>query len=308
MYTIAALYHFASWDEKNLSVIQDAISSLCIQEGIKGTILLASEGINGTVSGKEAGILKLIDNLRSYSGFENLTWKCSYSDAKPFHRMKVKLKKEIVTLGQGDIDVANQTATKVRGQEWNSLLDDPDCIVIDTRNTYETAIGKFKSAQDPKTLNFRDFPDYVEKKLSGDKNKKIAMYCTGGIRCEKASAYMKKQGFSQVYQLEGGILKYLEETGNDSGYWHGDCFVFDNRVAVKDSLEESAYQQCFGCRHPLTPEDLKKPNYREGVHCHLCIDSLTPDQRKRFGDRQKQIMLAKKRGIRHIGINQKEAK
>ncbi|MEC8063629.1 MAG: rhodanese-related sulfurtransferase [Pseudomonadota bacterium] len=307
MYTVAAFYHFASLDCDNLPNLQSTLETLCQEKDIKGTILLAQEGVNGTVSGYAKAIEALIKALRAIDGFSELAWKRAEANSQPFFRMKVRLKKEIVTLGRGDLDVANQTATKVGAEKWETLLNDPDCIVIDTRNTYETAIGQFKNATDPGTENFRDFPEYVAEKLAGDKKKKIAMYCTGGIRCEKASAYMKKAGFQSVYQLDGGILKYLEETKNKNAYWQGDCFVFDNRVAVQDNLEESTYKQCFGCRHPLTYAQMQLDSYREGVHCHRCVDQLTSDQTKRFSERQRQIKLAKSRGKQHIGVNQKEA-
>jgi len=285
--------------------MKQELLQLFAREEIKGTILLAEEGINGTVAGSEQAILHLVAWIRTMPGCDNLVWKRSECEKMPFYRAKVKIKKEIVTLGKGDIDVPLNTGKKLTAAEWDVLLDDPDCVVIDTRNTYETAIGTFKNAIDPQTVNFREFPEYVKKNLQDKKNKKIAMFCTGGIRCEKASAYMKQEGFDEVYQLQGGILQYLEDTQNKNAKWDGDCFVFDNRVAVGEDLKKSLYDQCFGCRHPITEGDKQHPDYIEGVRCSRCRPTQTDAQWARFAERQKQIKLAKQRGRQHIGVNQK---
>ena len=305
MITVCALYHFSRFSAASLPKMKADVLALFAEQGIKGTLLLAEEGINGTVAGPEDGIMRLVAWIQALPGCEDVVWKRSECDKMPFYRAKVKIKKEIVTLGQGDVDVLGRTGKKLTAAEWDTLLEDPDCIVIDTRNTYETAIGTFENAIDPKTTNFREFPDYVKDNLQDRKNKKVAMFCTGGIRCEKASAYMKQEGFAEVYQLQGGILQYLEDTKNKNAKWQGECFVFDNRVAVGDDLKKSQYDQCFGCRHPITEAEKSHPDYIEGVRCNRCRPTQTDAQWARFAERQKQIKLAKQRGKQHIGVDQK---
>ncbi len=305
MFTVCALYHFSRFSASLLPKMKQDLLQLFKKQGIKGTILLAEEGVNGTVAGSEQAILQLVEWTKALPGCSDLVWKRSECENMPFYRAKVKIKKEIVTLGKGDIDVSSKTGKKLTAVEWDALLEDPDCVVIDTRNTYETAIGTFKNAIDPETVNFREFPEYVKNNLQGKKNKKVAMFCTGGIRCEKASAYMKQEGFEEVYQLQGGILQYLEDTQNKSAKWEGDCFVFDNRVAVGANLKKSVYDQCFGCRHPITEAEKSHPDYIEGVRCSRCRQSQTDTQWARFAERQKQIKLAKQRGRQHIGVDQK---
>jgi UPF0176 protein len=267
--------------------------------------LLADEGINGTLAGPEKFILELLYYLKNdpiFEGnFKNLAHKESWSDKSPFYRMKVKLKKEIVTLGVRGVSPTKIVGKYVKPKDWNSIISDPEVILIDTRNDYEFEIGTFKNALNPKTKNFREFPGYVNSHLNPKKNKKIAMFCTGGIRCEKASSYMMSMGFNDVYHLEGGILKYLEEVKAEESLWQGECFVFDQRVAIKHGLEVGDYDQCYACRYPLSREDVKSHNYTPGISCPHCYNKHTPEKLKALTERQKQVILAKKRGIEHLG-------
>ena len=298
-FTVAALYHFTSLlDYKNL---KSPLSDMCELLEIKGTILLASEGINGTVAGTDIAIIQLIEYLRKDKRLKNLEYKLSKSREMPFYRMKVRLKKEIVTMGVAGVDPNRVVGTYVEPKNWNNLINDPDVILIDTRNDYEVEIGSFKGAINPDTSNFREFPAWVQDNREKLENKKIAMFCTGGIRCEKASSYMKENGFNDVYHLKGGILKYLETQPQKGSLWKGDCFVFDQRVAVKHALKESDYDQCFACRYPITIEDKKSPKYTKGISCPKCHDSLTKEKQESFAERQKQINLSKLRGETHIG-------
>ena len=233
--------------------------------------------------------------------FENMSYKESYHKVNPFHRTKVKLKKEIVTMGVQDIDPKEIVGTYVKPKDWNQLISDPEVLLVDTRNDYEVHIGTFKNAVNPNTETFREFPQYVKKNLDPQKHKKVAMFCTGGIRCEKSTAYLKQQGFDEVFHLEGGILKYLEEVPEDNSLWEGECFVFDNRVAVNHKLEKGQYDQCNACRLPITEEDKQSDKYMEGVSCPHCYEKLSSEQKQRFTERQKQIELAKIRGEQHIG-------
>ncbi|WP_039913401.1 oxygen-dependent tRNA uridine(34) hydroxylase TrhO [Cellvibrio mixtus] len=296
---VAALYKFVKLPDYETLVPR--LKALCDSLGIKGTLLLAEEGINGTVSGTRAGIDGLVTFLRNDGRFDNLSYKESFYDEQPFYRMKVKLKKEIVTMGVTGIDPQQIVGTYVKPKDWNSLISDPEVVVIDTRNSYEYEIGTFERAIDPQTETFREFPAYVAENLDPAKHKKVAMFCTGGIRCEKSTAYLKEQGFDEVYHLEGGILKYLEEVPEEESLWRGECFVFDNRVAVNHKLEKGIYDQCHGCRFPITEEDKLSPQYMLGVCCPRCFDKLTDDQKIRFTERQKQIELAKERNETHIG-------
>ena len=296
---VAAFYKFVALPD--FETIQPKLLEFCQQHDIKGTILLAEEGINGTISGTRAAIDAVFNYLRSDTRLADLEVKESRDNEKPFYRMKVKLKKEIVTMGQPGIDPNVLVGHYVDPLEWNALISDPDVTVIDTRNDYECNIGTFKHAVNPKTTTFREFPEYVEKNMSPAKNKKVAMFCTGGIRCEKSTAYMLQQGFEEVYHLNGGILKYLEEVPKEESLWEGECFVFDNRVAVDHDLNVGSYDQCHGCRHPITEEDKLSPMYVRGVSCPRCYHTLSDDQKQRFSERQKQIDLAKHRNESHIG-------
>jgi len=275
--------------------------------GVKGTLLLAEEGINGTVAGSREGIDALLNWLQKDERLSDIVYKESFDESMPFYRTKVKLKKEIVTMGVEGIDPLKVVGSYVKPQDWNALISDPDVVVVDTRNDYEIEIGTFKHAIDPNTKTFREFPEWAEKNLDPTKNKKVAMFCTGGIRCEKSTAYMKEQGFEEVYHLEGGILKYLEDVPKEESLWEGECFVFDNRVAVDHDLQKGQYDQCHACRMPITEEEKQKPEYEEGISCHHCIDNVSEEQRARFAERQKQMKLAQERGEGHIGHEAQEA-
>ncbi|MFT6926156.1 MAG: UPF0176 protein [Psychromonas sp.] len=296
---VCALYRFVTLD--NYQQIQAPLLNIMQASNIKGTLLLAQEGINGTVAGSRENIDTLIDWLKSDPRLSNLTCKESFTQENPFYRTKVKLKKEIVTMGVEGIDPKRTAGSYVKPKDWNALISDPDVLLVDTRNDYEISIGTFKNAVDPKTTNFREFPQYVKDNLDPTVHKKVAMFCTGGIRCEKSTAYLKEQGFDEVYHLEGGVLKYLEEVPQDESLWQGECFVFDNRVSVNHQLEQGQYDQCHGCRLPITEEDKKSDKYQEGICCHQCHEQLTPEQKQRFAQREKQVGLAKQRGQIHIG-------
>jgi UPF0176 protein len=298
---VAALYKFVTLED--FHELREPLLDVCQSAEIKGTVLLAREGLNGTIAGSREGIDKVLAHLRSDSRLESLVHKESFDDHMPFYRMKVKLKKEIVTMGIEDIDPNTVVGTYVQPKDWNALVNDPDVVLIDTRNDYEYGIGTFKGALDPDTTTFREFPAYVRDNLDPARNKKVAMFCTGGIRCEKASAFMLKEGFEEVYHLEGGILKYLEEVPASQSTWEGECFVFDNRVSVNQDLEKGQYDQCYGCRHPITEQDKLSPHYEKGVCCPGCYDSLSEDQRTRFAERQKQVELAAARNEQHIGAS-----
>ena len=297
--TVCALYHFARLD--HFESLKPPILSLMERREIRGTLLLAKEGINGTVAGKQTDIDALLAHLTAIDGLEGLSWKLSYDDEMPFYRSRVKLKKEIVTMGVEDIDPNHIVGTYVEPGDWNALISDPEVLVIDTRNEYEVDIGTFQGAINPHTETFREFPDYVERELNPQTHKKVAMFCTGGIRCEKSTAYLKQQGFDEVYHLKGGILKYLEEVPSSESMWQGECFVFDNRVAVDHELQPGSFDQCHACRRPITEADKASNAYQKGVSCPHCIDQQTADQRQRFMERQKQVDLAKQRGETHIG-------
>lgn len=296
---VAALYRFVSLPD--YEALREPLLNKCLEEDITGTLLLAAEGINGTVAGSRQGIDALLDYLRADARFEAIDHKESFYEEMPFYRMKVKLKREIVTMGVEGIDPNHVVGTYVEPTDWNALISDPDVTVVDTRNYYEYAIGTFKGAEDPKTTTFREFPAYVNDKLDPAKHKKVAMFCTGGIRCEKSTAFLKEQGFDEVYHLKGGILKYLEDVPKEESLWEGECFVFDNRVAVDHDLEKGTYDQCHGCRHPITEEDKQSEHYMPGITCPRCYNDQTPEQRERFAERQKQIQLAKSRNEKHIG-------
>lgn len=302
-YLTAALYKFVSLP--NFQTLQAPVLDACKANHIKGTLLLAEEGINGTVAGLPDDVHRLLNFLRTDTLFENkfsdLEHKESFADEHPFYRMKVKLKKEIVTLGVPGVSPTKKVGTYIKPEDWNALISDPDVVLIDTRNDYEVDIGTFKGAIDPKTNTFREFPEYITKHLDKTKHKKVAMFCTGGIRCEKASSYMMDQGFEEVYHLQGGILKYLETVPESESMWQGECFVFDQRVAVKHNLEVGEFDQCFACRHPLSPDEMKSEYYVAGISCPHCFHKIPAEKHARLLERQKQVELAKKRGEIHIG-------
>ncbi|MFK7975607.1 MAG: rhodanese-related sulfurtransferase [Halioglobus sp.] len=296
---VAALYKFVTLDDYR--EMREPLLEFALKAGTCGTLLLAQEGINGTIAGTREALDAVLSYLRSDPRLADLEHKESQDNAPPFYRMKVKLKKEIVTMGVPGVDPNQTVGTYVDPLDWNALVDDPDVIVIDTRNAYECNIGTFTGAVDPKTESFREFPDYVRNNLDPQKQKKVAMFCTGGIRCEKASAFMLNEGFEEVYHLRGGILKYLEDVPEEDSRWGGECFVFDNRVAVDHTLEKGSYDQCYGCRHPITEAEKLSELYQKGICCPRCYDTLTPDQRERFAERQKQMELANMRGETHVG-------
>ena len=301
---VAALYKFAKLPDYQER--QPELFDFCVRQDLYGTLLLAEEGINGTVAGTRAGIDALIAFLRADPRFADLEHKESYADEMPFTRMKVKLKKEIVTLGVAGINPNEKVGTYVAPEDWNALISDPDVVLIDTRNGYECDIGTFRGAIDPQTTTFREFPAYVSQNFNPGKHKKVAMFCTGGIRCEKASSLMVEQGFEQVYHLQGGILKYLEKIPPAESLWQGECFVFDQRISVGHGLKVGEYEQCHGCRHPISPEDRASIQFVEGVSCPHCFSTLSEEKRSRFAERQKQTELALKRGMMHIGESQKK--
>ena len=297
---VAALYQFTSLKDPDSK--QQPLLDFCLENNIKGTLLLAHEGINGTVAGSDDAINRLVAYLNGWEEINDLEVKYSSSTDDSFLRMKVRLKKEIVTMGVEDIDPLDTVGTYVNPEDWNDLISRQDVMVIDTRNTYETRIGTFQRALDPETETFRAFPDWADKLAADtDKPSAVAMYCTGGIRCEKASAYMKKIGFDEVYHLKGGILKYLETVPEEDSLWEGECFVFDQRVSIKHGLAEGDYELCYACKDPISDIDKHHPDFEEGVSCAFCIDKYSPDQQEKFRERQRQIKLAEHRGEAHLG-------
>jgi UPF0176 protein len=301
---ITALYKFVTLDD--YQSIREPLQSFCQEQGVKGTLLLANEGINGTVAGTRSAMDAVLGYLKSDERLADVEYKESFAEENPFYRMKVKLKREIVTLGVEGIDPNQTVGTYVKPQDWNALISDPDVVLVDTRNDYEVDIGTFKGAVDPKTTTFREFPEYVHNNFDPKKNKKVAMFCTGGIRCEKASAYMLQEGYEEVYHLQGGILKYLEEVPESESMWQGECFVFDNRVSVDHSLEQGHYDMCHACRRPISEQDKESPDYQSGVSCHHCIGEKSAADRERFAQRQQQIELANEHGQHHIGLTPEE--
>ena len=297
---VASFYRFLDLDDPK--TFRDELQVLCERHGLLGTILVANEGINGSISGNEADVRTIFAWIEDRLGVEQRI-EARWNDVAeaPFRRMRVRLKKEIVTLGRPDIRPHRQTGTYVSATEWNHLIEDPDVLVIDTRNHYEFEVGTFPLAIDPKTDSFREFPEFAKELAVTSRDKPLAMFCTGGIRCEKATALMLELGFDQVYHLQGGILKYLEETPDEQNLWDGECFVFDARVAVDRDLAEGGYVQCHACRRPLSTEDLASPDYREGVSCPNCINELSDDRAARLEERHKQVLLAEERGDKHIG-------
>ncbi|MFN7709389.1 MAG: rhodanese-related sulfurtransferase [Holosporales bacterium] len=296
---VAALYKFTPL--MDLTTWKQRLETLCKTNGIKGTLLLAPEGINGTVAGTRQGIDALKTLLFSEPLFEGIEYKESFANEMPFLRLKVRLKSEIVTLRVKEANPTERVGTYLNPQQWNELLQDPEVVVVDTRNDYEVAIGTFRGAINPKTKCFTELPQFVKENLEASKKRKIAMFCTGGIRCEKSTALMKHYGFEEVYHLKGGILKYLEEVPQEQSLWEGECFVFDQRVAVGHGLELGHYDLCHGCRMPITAQDKESADFEEGVSCPHCAPTLSPEKRQRLRERQRQIMLAKQRGQHHLG-------
>ncbi len=302
---VCALYKFVTLDD--FQAKKQPLLDFMLTRDIRGTLLLAREGINGTVAGSRDAINALLDYLRQDPRLAEISFKESRTDSSPFMRSRVKLKKEIVTMGVEGIDPKRVVGTYVKPGEWNQLISEPDVLLVDTRNDYEVQVGTFKNAVNPKTDSFREFPEYVKTHLDPSKHKKVAMFCTGGIRCEKSTAYLKQQGFEEVYHLEGGILKYLEEVPAEQSMWEGECFVFDDRVTVNHQLEKGDYDQCHACRLPITEEDKQSPLYQKGVSCPHCYHQTSDDQKRRFAEREKQIQLARLRGEAHIGQETAEA-
>ncbi|WP_299601276.1 rhodanese-related sulfurtransferase [uncultured Tateyamaria sp.] len=298
MYIIAALYHFTRFDDP--AAIKGPLAALCCGQDVKGTLLLAPEGINGTIAGPRAGIEAVLAHIRALPGCADLEWKESTSKTPPFGKMKVRLKREIVTMGQPDVDPAARVGHYVDPADWNDLIGREDVAVIDTRNDYEVAIGTFDGAVDPHTRSFGEFPAWWEENKYRFHNKKVAMFCTGGIRCEKSTNYLLGQGVEDVFHLKGGILKYLEEVPAQDSTWQGECFVFDGRVSVGHGLEVGPHQLCHACRRPILPADQARPEYEAGVSCHHCVDETSDEDKARFRERQKQIELARIRGEDHL--------
>lgn len=299
MYQVAALYRFTPFNDP--AALRAPLLDVCLAGGVTGTVLLAPEGINGTIAGPEAGVAAVLAHIRSLPGCEGVAPKYAHADAPPFGKMKVRLKREIVTMGQPDIDPRGAVGRYVAPEDWNDVICDPDTVVIDTRNNYEVAIGSFEGAVDPETEAFGEFPAWWQANSARFAGKRVAMFCTGGIRCEKSTAYLRAQGVEDVVHLEGGILRYLEDVPEADSLWQGACFVFDDRVSVGHGLRLGGHQLCHACRRPLTAEDMERSEYEPGVQCHRCVDQFTEDDRMRFRERMKQMRLARQRGARHLG-------
>ena len=299
MFHIAAFYKFT--DLTDYASLRDPLLERCRENDVIGTVLLAAEGINGTIAGPKDGVAAVLDHIRSDSRTSDLVAKHSTSERDPFLRLKVRLKKEIVSLGVGVVDSAEGTGTRVAPEDWNDLIARSDVVLIDTRNDYEYAVGTFGGATNPRTRSFTQFPDWIAENEDLDARPKVAMFCTGGIRCEKASAYLKTQGFDEVYQLDGGILRYLETIPETESAWEGECYVFDRRVSVGHGLVPGHNEICPNCNAVLSPEDRSADGYAVGVTCAGCVDTISDDRRSRFTERQHQIELAAERGIGHLG-------
>ena len=303
---VAAMYKFVHLPD--FRALREKILQVCEKQSLKGTLLLAEEGLNGTVAGGREGIDNLLCFIKQDPRFLDLEHKESFVSEMPFYRMKVRLKKEIVTMGIPDTDPNQLNGAKVDYKEWNELMSDLDVLVIDTLNECDTQIGTFKNAISHNTKTFSEFTEFVNNELGSDKHKKVAMFCTGGIRCEKATNYMLKQGYVDVYHLNGGILKYLEQVKEEENLWQGDCFVFDGRVAVDKNLEQGNYKQCFACRMPLSADELQSDKYERGISCPHCIDEMTDKKYNRVSERQRQVELAEKKQQRHICVSQDKVK
>ncbi len=299
MITVAALYQFTRFDDP--PALQPGLEQACLAAGVRGTLLLAGEGINGTIAGSREGIDAALAHIRTLPGCAAIEWKESLAPTMPFGRMKVRIKREIVTMGQPDVVPTARVGTYVAPQDWNALIADPDVVVIDTRNDYEVQIGTFRGAVDPDIRTFRDFPRWWQDHADQFAGKRVAMFCTGGIRCEKSTNYLLGQGVNEVFHLKGGILKYLEEVPEAESLWDGACFVFDQRVSVTHGLAVGGHHLCHACRRPLTEADRARPEYEEGACCHLCAGDYTDTQRERFRERHRQVLLAANRGDRHLG-------
>ena len=299
---VAAFYRFTALPD--FAQHQQPLQETALSNDVCGTILLASEGVNGTIAGPRTGIDAVIAHLKSLPGCAELDWKESYTDKNPFLRLKVRLKKEIVTMGVQDMDPQKSYEQYVEPQDWNEVISDPGTLVIDTRNDYEVSIGTFEGALNPETSSFREFPAWFRQFREENKIKKVAMFCTGGIRCEKSTAFLRSEGVDDVVHLKGGILKYLETIPEEKSMWRGECFVFDQRVSVGHDLSPGSYDQCFACRRPITDDDKESPQYLEGVSCPACFDEYSKERKRAFAERQKQIKLAKQRGEQHIGAKQ----
>ncbi len=306
MHTIAALYKFASIGDRE--AVQALLLGICKTNDVRGTFLVAGEGLNGTISGTEIGIENTLAFIRTLPGLAELDVKYSQSTNPPFTRLKVRLKSEIVKLGVGDLKPATNAGIHVEPSEWNALIDKPETVVIDTRNAYETRLGTFAGAIDPNTEAFGDLPDWVAENLDVDRRTPIAMFCTGGIRCEKSTAYLRQQGFENVYHLKGGILNYLEQVPEHDSRWQGECFVFDERVSVGHGLKVGANTLCHACKMPLTPDEQANSRTVPGIACPHCHDTLTDEQRARFTERQRQMDLSKQRGTTHIASDLEAAR
>ncbi len=300
-HTVYTLYKFIAmqhWRE-----LREPLLAVMTAQDIRGTVLLASEGINATVSGRADNIAAFMDWLRGQAGLADLEYKQSSTDKPPFKRAKVKLRKEIVSMGVAGIDPRHVVGTYVEPEDWNQLISDPDVLLIDTRNQYEVDVGTFANAVNPQIDSFREFPDYVKQHLDPAKHRRVAMFCTGGIRCEKSTALLKEQGFAEVYHLKGGVLKYFEDVPQENSLWRGECFVFDDRVAVNHALEAGRYDQCHACRMPITDAHKASPHYEKGISCPHCYAKTAPVDRQRFAQREKQLTLAKQRGESHLGAD-----
>jgi len=298
-FLVAAFYKFTPLTAD--AELQAQLQAVCTQNNVWGTVLLAHEGINGTIAGPESGMRAVLDALRALPGCSDLEHKESWADEQPFLRMKVRLKKEIVTIGIPEVDPTATVGHYVDPEHWNELISAPDVVTIDTRNDYEVRIGKFKGAKDPNIRTFRDFPSWFREFRRSNPDTRVAMYCTGGIRCEKSTSLARAEGLEEVYHLKGGILKYLETVPEEQSLWQGECFVFDGRVAVGHGLTPGHHETCRACRDPLTPEDLQSELYEPGVSCPHCYSRTTPEQRARFAERHRQVQLAESRGERHVG-------
>jgi UPF0176 protein len=300
---VAAFYGFTAMAD--LAALQQSLRELAESEGVRGTILLAEEGVNGTISGADAGVQVVLAQLRSLPGLGALEAKFSRSEQQTFHRLKVRIKREIVTMGCPTVKPAEQVGTYVPPRQWDALIRDPGTLVVDTRNAYEVAVGSFEGAIDPGTESFREFPAWVERELRPLVEQRrptaIAMFCTGGIRCEKSTAYLLQQGFENVHHLQGGILRYLEEIPEQESSWQGECYVFDQRVSVNHQLQPGRYRLCHACGLPVSPSDCEHPSYREGISCPHCIDRFSDADRERFAERQRQMQLARERGQQYLG-------
>ena len=292
-YKVAAFYNFSSIIDHEILLIKEELTHLATKQEIKGTILLAYEGVNGTVCGTENAIVQFIETLEKLLKVSEINVKYSWTEKQAFRRFKARKKKEIVTIGIKQVNPSKSVGKYVKAGEWNEFLEDPSNVVIDTRNEYEIKIGNFKGALNPHTSSFREFPAWVQKHLKPlieeNPSLKIGMYCTGGIRCEKATSFLIEEGFSDVYHLEGGILKYLEDVSAEKSLWNGECFVFDQRVSLDHDLLPGSHRMCHACGLPISPEDLKKPTYIKGLQCEACVDKFTDSDRARFAERQRQI-------------------